>query len=187
MLPWLVYVVFSFLVVAGACVLVLLKFDEFFTRRRVVVCPETRSREKLEIDTRHAFKTLFRNIAELRVGQCARWPARAECDQECLLQIDTEPAILDRTLAKFYAGKDCARCGKPLNKADWTRGRFAMLNATNELVPAGRMPLREFPMALEDYRPVFWACHQAERSQQPMPATLCKGDRRGHRDEPWLD
>jgi hypothetical protein len=188
MLAWILYLAFLLVLGAVACVLILLKPDPYFTRKRKIVCPETRSSVGLEVDTGHALKTFLTNIEQLRVKNCARWPARAECDQECLLQVDTKPAILDQTLAKFYQGKSCARCGHPLGEQDWKRGRFAMLNDKNELVPAGRMPLNEFPMALEGYRPVCWTCHLAEvAQQQPVPELLFKGDRRGRSDQPWLD
>jgi hypothetical protein len=133
-------------------------------------------------------KTLLAGVEDMRIKSCERWPGRADCDLECLLQVDTKPAVLERALQQFYTGKSCARCGHPLGREDWWHGRFAMLNAKDEMVPAGRLPLKEFPIVLEQYRPVCWPCHQTERAKQGLtPEVLFKGDRRGKHAQPLLD
>jgi hypothetical protein len=186
MLAWILYVLFLVVLAAIACLVILLRPDQYFTRKRRIVCPETRTPVDLQVDTAHALKTFFTDVEDFRVKDCARWPARADCDQECLLQVDTKPAILDRTLARFYEGKSCARCGAALGDQDWKRGHFAMLDEKDEFVPAGQMPLKQFPMALEGCRPVCWKCHQAEIARQAMPELMFTGDRRGRHDEPWI-
>jgi len=54
---------------------------------RVLTCPETREPTSVTIDARHAAATAWGGEVHLRLKDCARWPARADCGQECLGQI----------------------------------------------------------------------------------------------------
>ena len=52
---------------------------------RAVICPETRRPAGVIIDAAHAAATGVRGgKPEFRLADCTRWPARADCGQECL-------------------------------------------------------------------------------------------------------
>lgn len=162
MVGWYLYL--SFVLVLGlmACVVLMLKAHQYFSRKARVLCPETRNPAAVRLDTAHAVQTFFTNVEELRIRDCERWPERADCQQDCLLQVDAKPVILERTLAKFYEGKACARCNTALTRNDWEHGSFAMVNENNVYIPAAQIPLNRMPMALDGYRPLCRICHQAE-------------------------
>lgn len=162
MVGWYLYLAFVLVLGLMACVLLVLKAHQYFPRRARVLCPETRNPSAVRLDTSHAVKTFFTNVEELRISECERWPERADCQQDCLLQIDTKPVILERTLAKFYEGKLCARCNAVLTRNDWEHGSFAMVNINNVYIPAAKIPLSEMPMTLDGYRPLCRICHQNE-------------------------
>lgn len=162
MVGWYLYLTFVLVLGLMACVVLALKTHQYFPHKARVVCPETRSSAAIQLDSAHAVKSFFRNVEELRVKDCARWPERADCPQDCLLQIDPKPVILEHTLAKFYEGKTCARCNTVLTRDDWKNGGYAMLNEAGKYVPAAHIPLNRMPMALDGYRPLCRVCHQAE-------------------------
>src|SRR5512133_2876500 len=54
----------------------------------VLTCPETDAAAVVELDARRAVLTEIVGGRTLRMCECTRWPARADCDQSCLKQID---------------------------------------------------------------------------------------------------
>ncbi len=42
-------------------------------------CPETRQAASVEMDQRHARRSAWRGIKQLRLKTCSRWPERADC------------------------------------------------------------------------------------------------------------
>lgn len=57
--------------------------------RRMVTCPETNRSAAIQLDAGHAAFTTATGQQELRVQKCSAWPQRANCDQECVGQIET--------------------------------------------------------------------------------------------------
>ncbi len=186
MLAWSVFLMFLVAIAVVTCVVVLLKPDTYFTRHHTIVCPEAHAQTDIEIDRAHRLKTLLRGTSELRVAGCDRWPERQGCDEECLLQVDLKPAVLQRTLRKWYAGKSCALCDRVLTEDDWRQGRFSALDGDNKFVSPAALPLRDLPQHVSRYRPVCWQCHQQQRANAASAGTRFKGDRRGHKEEPLL-
>jgi hypothetical protein len=144
----------------------------------VLTCPETRGPVEVEVDSRHALVTLLQGVKELRLKQCSRWPERAGCDEACLLQLDTAPAVLTRVMANWCEGRNCAVCNCAVTARDWESGRLGLLDRRNNLVELREIRLDQLPNAFDHYRPLCWSCHQVERSRRPAPAVFLKGDRR---------
>src|SRR5262245_12787354 len=92
-----------------------------FRGTRIITCPETKRAAAVEVDARHAALTAARGDRELRRRDCPRWPERRGCDQACLGQIEKAPAdcLLRSILAKWYKGKGCVICRKPIPDFDW--------------------------------------------------------------------
>ncbi len=184
MLAWSLFLLFLVAVAAAACVVVFLKPDEYFARSHTIVCPETHAPTEIKIDLALRIRTLLRGISVLRLASCSRWPERQGCDEECLLQLDLKPAVLEHTLRKWYMGRSCGMCGRVLTEDDWRQGRFSALDRAGNFVPGNSLPLRDLPQHVSRYRPVCWPCHLHQRTRAAHPAVLFKGDRRGRQEEP---
>lgn len=131
-------------------------------KKQAIVCPETLQSEVVEIDRAHALYTLLRDKKEVRLKSCTRWPDRAECDQDCVVQIDAGPAVVERILSKWYDGRNCAMCATPLVRNNFQRGRAAALDRDGALVELRDLNWNEFPMSLERFYPICWKCHGVE-------------------------
>jgi hypothetical protein len=168
----------------GAVVLVALpvgfSLQSYFRNRgrRTLVCPESREAVTVELDNKFAFKTALRGEEHERLQSCSRWPEKGDCGQECLAQIDPSPENLERLLQKWYQGKSCVICERPLSPADWQRSRLALLNEKQKLFELRDMQLDEIPSVLDHMAPLCWNCHQEERARQVEPPRILKGDRR---------
>jgi hypothetical protein len=146
--------------------------------RRAVICPENRETVTVEVDNKFAFRTALRGQEHERLQSCSRWPEKGDCGQECLAQIDPSPENLERLLQKWYQGKTCAICERPLSQADWRRSRLALLNEKQKLFELRHMHLDEIPSALDQMAPLCWNCHQEERARQEEPSRTLKVNRR---------
>jgi hypothetical protein len=135
--------------------------------RRSVKCPDADVHGDVVVDHSFAFKSAVHSgHPEMRVASCSRWPEAGNCGQECLAQIEATTENLERLLAKTYAGKDCAICSRPLTPNDWRQSRVAVLNADNKLFELKQLGTDKLQIALENKRPICWACHQEQRARQ---------------------
>lgn len=57
-----------------------------YRRRRALRCPETGRLTPVQINAGRAAKTSLFGEPKLRVKNCARWPEKRNCAQECLLK-----------------------------------------------------------------------------------------------------
>jgi len=171
------------LFIIGAILLVALpiglSLQSYFRNRgrRTVTCPENHQPVTVEVDSKFAFRTALRGEEHDRLESCSRWPEKGDCGQECLAQVDPSPENLERLLQKWYKGKICAICERPLTPADWRRSRLALLNEHQKLFELRHMHLDEIPTALDQMAPLCWNCHQEERVRQAAPPRILKGDR----------
>jgi hypothetical protein len=180
--------VFVLLLIVGfvlLCIWFLLQPDGFLSSQRFVTCPETQQSAAVKIDIGYRIRTLLGGRERLQLKSCSRWPERQPCGQECLLQVDLNPAILEGVLRTWYAGKTCALCSRELQEQDWTLGRFSAVDESGRFWPGSELPLRKLPMDAEHYRPVCWPCHLERRALRRFPEVLLQGDRRVTREGPW--
>jgi hypothetical protein len=164
------YAVFMVALFAIACLFVLLMPDRFLRSRRALTCPETGQPARVKIALGDRIRTLLAGKERVHLSDCARWPERRTCSQECLLQVDLHPPLLERALRGWCEGQDCALCGRALTPGDWRQGRFSAIDRQGKFVPGAEMPLRELPMALQNYRPVCWNCHCTQRELRSTTA-----------------
>ena len=117
----IVWLVVALLAVGALCLAAwpVLRVYSKFRGTRIITCPETKRAAAVEVDARGAALTSARGRLSLR--DCSRWPERQGCGQECLSQIEAAPAdcLLRTILAKWYAGKACVICRKPIPEFDW--------------------------------------------------------------------
>ncbi len=131
--------------------------------RRSVTCPENHRQADVELDRKFAFWTALRGQEHTRAESCSRWPAKRDCGQECLAQVDPTPENLEHMLTTWSQGKACAICDRSLTPSDWRQGRLALVDESHKLYEMRQFSFDEIPAALEQMRPVCWNCHQNER------------------------
>jgi hypothetical protein len=149
--------------------------------RQSALCPDSGQPADIEVDHEYAFWTALRGQEHSKLKSCSRWPEKADCGQECQVQINPSPENVDRLLSKWYEGKSCAICQRGLSASDWRRSRLALLNEQHKLFELRHMHLDELQATLQHMRPLCWNCHQEERARQASPAKVLKGDRHGWR------
>ncbi len=54
-------------------------------KRREIICPETGRPASVQVDAFRAVRTVLTGgVADVQVRDCARWPRRRGCEQNCL-------------------------------------------------------------------------------------------------------
>ena len=157
------------------------KLDAYllFRGKRVVVCPETRQYVAVDVDAAHAAATATEKETELRLTSCTRWPARADCDQDCVYQIANAPedCAVRVMLEDFYEGRSCVLCGKPLAGPRWDEHKPALMRAYDRRTFECReLPPEALPVVLDAYLPVCWDCHIAESFRREHPDLVTDRD-----------
>lgn len=136
-----------------------------FRGDRLVTCPETKQPAAVALDARKAARESILGTPSFRLSECSRWPQRQDCGQECLRQIELAPedCLVRNIVAKWYAGKKCAYCGKPIETVDdFSHHRPALLDAQRKTVEWNEFRPEKLPAAFAAYLPVCWSCHIAE-------------------------
>ena len=143
---------------------------------RIITCPETKRAAAVEVDARRAALSLARGKMSLRLRDCSRWPERQGCGQECLGQIEKAPAdcLLRSILAKWYAGKACVICRKPIPEfdwldLDWLEHRPGLLDHEGKPLAWEDFRPEQLAEALDTHWPICWDCHLAESFRHGHP------------------
>ena len=128
---------------------------------RVVTCPETKQAAGVALDMKHAAWSAIGHPPGLRLETCSRWPERQGCGQECLRQIEESPenCLVRNILTKWYEGKSCAICGKPVGDIHWVDRKPALLSPEQCTVEWAQVRPEAVPSVLETHAPVCWNCH----------------------------
>ncbi len=170
MLTWLI-------VVIALAALALLAFRAFgrpflkYRGKRLITCPENRQPAAVDIDARHASATAALGRIELRLGSCTRWPEKRNCAQECLRQIETAPdgCLIKTILTRWYTGKSCALCGKPLAQIEWLEHQPGVMGDGRETRVWNEIAPETVPGVMATQNPVCWNCHIAETFRRQHP------------------
>jgi hypothetical protein len=164
----------GFLVVAILLVVALRKpIREYFAVRgdRVVTCPENEQVVAVRVDAAHAAVTAAGGREQLRLESCTRWPEKAGCGQECLRQIEAQPAdCLVRTqVTRWYTDKACAYCGKALGLVDWTQHKPALRAPDGTTLEWADVKPETLPQVLATHAAICWDCHVTETFRRQRP------------------
>jgi hypothetical protein len=129
----------------------------------VVSCPETKHSAGVRVDAARAAWTGLGQAPALRLSECSRWPERAGCGQECLRQIATAPedCLVRDVLLKWYEGKACASCGRPIGDIPLAGSKPALLLADKVTLEWEQIPAERIPETLAAAAPICFACHMA--------------------------
>jgi hypothetical protein len=128
---------------------------------RVITCPENHRPAGVQVDTAHAVFSTLEGNQELRLRSCSRWPERQDCGQQCLRQIEAAPedCLVRNILTKWYEGKTCAICGKPIGEIHWEDHKPALLNTEHKTVQWQDVEPETVPDTLASHQAVCWNCH----------------------------
>jgi hypothetical protein len=142
-----------------------------FRGDRVITCPENQKPAGVRVDVAHAGLTTLEGKPELRLSTCSRWPEMQDCGQECLRQIETAPdgCLVRNILTKWYEGKNCVLCGKPLGEINWADHRPALLDPDRHTVQWWEVQPASVPDVLATHQPVCWNCHVVNRMMVQHP------------------
>jgi len=145
----------------------------FFTFRgkRLVTCPETHKPEAVDVAAGEAALGAFFNEPTLHLNQCSRWPERENCGQECLQQIETntQSCLVWNIVSKWYEGKSCAFCRKPLGPLHHVDHAPALLGPDLKTTEWKNVSPEQLPEIFATHQPVCWNCHVAESFRRLHP------------------
>ena len=142
-----------------------------FRGQRLVTCPEIQEPESVKVAASEAGLGAFFNEPTLRLKECSRWPERQNCGQDCLQQIeeDSEKCLVWNIVSKWYDGKDCVFCHKPIGTLhEWDHAP-ALLGPDFNTKEWKDVRPEELPKTFSTHQPVCWNCHIAETFRRIRP------------------
>ena len=135
-----------------------------FRGTRLVTCPETHEPEAVDVAAGEAALGAFYNEPTLRLNQCSRWPEREDCGQDCLSQVEADPqnCLVWSIVAKWYEGKSCVFCRKPIGPLHRLDHAPALLGPDFKTSEWNSVSPEELPKIFSTHQPVCWNCHVTE-------------------------
>jgi hypothetical protein len=137
-----------------------------FRGKRLITCPETHKAEAVSVAA-----GAFLSEPTLRLKECSRWPERQNCGQECLQQIETDPAncLVWNIVSQWYEGKSCVFCRKPIGQLHHVDHAPALLGPDFKTTEWKEFRAEQLPEVFSRYQPVCWDCHVAETFRRLHP------------------
>jgi hypothetical protein len=129
--------------------------------KRLITCPETHKAAAVDVAAGEAAFGAFLSEPTLRLKQCSRWPERQDCGQECLQQIEVDPenCLVWNIASRWYEGKRCAICRKPIGKLRHLDHAPGLLSPDHTTVEWRELRPEQLPEVFSTYRPICWNCH----------------------------
>ena len=139
--------------------------------KRLIICPETHTSEAVDVAAGEAAVGAFLSEPTLRLVECSRWPERQDCGQDCLQQIEIDPAncLVWNIVSKWYEGKTCAFCRKPIGPLHHLDHAPALLGPDHKTAEWKEFRPQQLPEIMRTHRPVCWNCHVAETFRRTHP------------------
>lgn len=135
-----------------------------FQGKRIVTCPVTKQPAAVALAAWHIAIASTLRQPDLRVRDCSRWREMAPCDGPCLPLIAEAPEeYLALTIfSKWYQGKTCSCCGRPVGDISRWRHKPCLMSPEMRLFEWKDVPAEEIPVVLGTHAPVCWNCLVAE-------------------------
>jgi hypothetical protein len=139
--------------------------------QRVITCPETHHAAAVHVNAKNAARKALFGKSYVRLDQCSRWPERQNCGQECLSQVNADPALclVWNIVDQWYKGKACAYCQKPFTNIHWHDRHPALMAPDRTCVQWNEVAPEKLPEVFESYLPVCWNCYIAETFRRQNP------------------
>jgi hypothetical protein len=135
-----------------------------FRGKRIVTCPETEQPAAVELAAWHIALASTLREPNLRVRDCSRWRQVAPCDGACLTRIEEAPEefLVLTILSKWYAGKTCTCCGRPVGQISRWQHKPCLMSPDMHIFEWKEIPTENIPRVLGTHAPVCWTCLVAE-------------------------
>jgi len=142
-----------------------------FRGKRLITCPETHQAAAVDVAAGEAALGTFLSEPTLHLSQCSRWPERQDCGQECLKQIEADPqnCLVWNIVSKWYEGKSCVFCHKPIAPLHHIDHAPALLGPDFTTTEWKQLRPEQLPEVFARYQPVCWNCHIAESFRRLHP------------------
>jgi len=142
-----------------------------FRGKRLVTCPETQKSEAVDVAAGEAALGAFFNEPTLRLNRCSRWPEHQDCGQDCLQQIEVSPenCLVWNIVSKWYEGKNCVFCRKPIGPLHHLDHAPALLAPDFRTTEWKGISPEQLPEIFATHQPVCWNCHIAENFRRLHP------------------
>jgi len=142
-----------------------------FRGEMLVICPETREPAAVKVNLWRAVTGGGTRPGKLELCDCSRWPERRDCDQDCLAQIEGNPADhrVWTIASRWYEGKKCVYCRKPIEKLSHLDRSPALLDQDWKTAEWKGIPAEQLPGEFSRDLPVCWSCHVAETFLRQHP------------------
>jgi hypothetical protein len=139
--------------------------------KRLVTCPETNRPAAVDVAAGEAAVGAFLNEPTLRLVECSRWPERQSCGQDCLQQVEVDPehCLVWNIVAKWYEGKNCVFCHKPIEPLRHMDHAPALLGPDFKTAEWKDVRPEQLPDILATHQPVCWNCHVTESFRRLHP------------------
>jgi hypothetical protein len=139
--------------------------------KRLITCPETQKPAAVNVAAGQAAVGAFLSKPTLRLKECSRWPEREGCGQDCLQQIEADPekCLVRNIVSKWYEGKKCVFCHKPIGPLHHLDHAPALLGPDFGTVEWKDLRPEVLPEVFARYQPVCWNCHIAETFRRVHP------------------
>lgn len=127
--------------------------------------------EAVDVAAGEAALGAFLNEPALRLEDCSRWPEWRNCGQDCLQQIEANPqsCLVWNSVAKWYEGKECVFCDKPIGPLQHLDHARAWLGPDFKTSEWKDVSPRELPQIFSTHQPVCWNCHVAQTFRRLHP------------------
>jgi hypothetical protein len=139
--------------------------------KRLITCPETQKPAAVNVAAGQAAVGAFLSEPTLRLKECSRWPEREGCGQDCLQQIEADPenCVVWNIVSKWYEGKKCVFCRKPIGPLHHLDHAPALLGPDFRTVEWKDLRPEVLPDVFARCQPVCWNCHIAETFRRVHP------------------
>jgi len=167
----------AYLVVAAiavALVYVGVRFGRAYFRlkgERVVTCPADQTKAAVDINAGKAAASAVFGTPSFTLTTCSHWPERSGCGQACVSQIQSSPidCLVRTQLGKWYEGKTCVLCHRPVGDIDWYERRPALRTPDGVTVAWPDVDAVHLEEILRTHAPVCFDCHVAETFRRTHP------------------
>lgn len=166
-----VYVVIALLAIAIVFVTRRVWGALTFRGKMLITCPETHAPAAVKVNLRRATLNALAGRDDLELCDCSRWPERADCDQDCLPQVERDPENhrVWSIASHWFAGKKCVYCGKRIDTLSHFDHKPALLDRESKTEEWNDLPAESLPGAFSEDLPVCWSCHMTQKFVREHP------------------
>lgn len=139
--------------------------------KMLVTCPETHKTVAVKVATGRAAVAAIAGKEHVELSQCSRWPEREGCDQACLgeLLADPESHSVWTIASKWYQGKTCFYCGRPISELSHVDHSPGLVSFDGKIIEWDQLRPEDLPEQLAAARPVCWNCTVVESFRKEHP------------------